>query len=385
MDYLHMSLCTADSASLPDGWSRCVQFSFRVVNQIKDEYNLTKVTQLQFNKLQRDQGFVKFIPHGVLFDPSRGYLLNDTLVVEVEVLCNVDEKDTAEHLWERLKKDREVKEHKNKETTVANLYAFIKVVRDEDLAKQIGKDIYFDLVDHDKVGIFYVQRQKSFNDLKEEVAVAFGIPAQFQRFWLWEKRQNHTCRPSRPLTNIEEAGPVGKFRDVDYDDMVELELFLEVECGLLYDPEKEELCYVGRLFVNCTGKPSEILTSLNNLAGFDPDEEIELYEEIKFEPNVMCEPVYQKLTFQESELENGDIICHQKASAIDIVKHILYPDVPSYLEYVHNTLVPLFPSNTESKDEESFEEQNENIMAKETNVDKNTEAKQLKVNIDRSC
>ncbi|RHN57691.1 putative ubiquitinyl hydrolase 1 [Medicago truncatula] len=355
MDYLHMSLCTADSASLPDGWSRCVQFSFRVVNQIKDEYNLTKVTQLQFNKLQRDQGFVKFIPHGVLFDPSRGYLLNDTLVVEVEVLCNVDEKDTAEHLWERLKKDREVKEHKNKETTVANLYAFIKVVRDEDLAKQIGKDIYFDLVDHDKVGIFYVQRQKSFNDLKEEVAVAFGIPAQFQRFWLWEKRQNHTCRPSRPLTNIEEAGPwsVG--------------------------------CYVGRLFVNCTGKPSEILTSLNNLAGFDPDEEIELYEEIKFEPNVMCEPVYQKLTFQESELENGDIICHQKASAIDIVKHILYPDVPSYLEYVHNTLVPLFPSNTESKDEESFEEQNENIMAKETNVDKNTEAKQLKVNIDRSC
>jgi hypothetical protein len=36
--------------------------------------------------------------------------------------------------------------------------------------------------------------------------------------------------------------------------------------------------YVGRLFVNCTGKPSEILTRLNNLAGFDPDEEIELYE-----------------------------------------------------------------------------------------------------------
>jgi hypothetical protein len=44
MDYLHMSLCTADSASLPDGWSRCVQFSLTVVNQIKDEYNLTKGT-----------------------------------------------------------------------------------------------------------------------------------------------------------------------------------------------------------------------------------------------------------------------------------------------------------------------------------------------------
>jgi hypothetical protein len=36
--------------------------------------------------------------------------------------------------------------------------------------------------------------------------------------------------------------------------------------------------YVGRLFVNCTGEPSEILTKLNKLAGYDSDEEIELYE-----------------------------------------------------------------------------------------------------------
>jgi len=36
--------------------------------------------------------------------------------------------------------------------------------------------------------------------------------------------------------------------------------------------------YAGRLFVDCTDKPSEILTKLNKLAGYDPDEEIELYE-----------------------------------------------------------------------------------------------------------
>jgi hypothetical protein len=30
--------------------------------------------------------------------------------------------------------------------------------------------------------------------------------------------------------------------------------------------------------VNCTGEPSEILTKLNKLAGYDSDEEIELYE-----------------------------------------------------------------------------------------------------------
>jgi hypothetical protein len=36
--------------------------------------------------------------------------------------------------------------------------------------------------------------------------------------------------------------------------------------------------YVGRLFVNSTGKPSEILARLNKMARYDPDEEIGLYE-----------------------------------------------------------------------------------------------------------
>jgi hypothetical protein len=36
--------------------------------------------------------------------------------------------------------------------------------------------------------------------------------------------------------------------------------------------------YVGRLFVNCYSNPSAILARLNKLAGYDLDEEIELYE-----------------------------------------------------------------------------------------------------------
>lgn len=36
--------------------------------------------------------------------------------------------------------------------------------------------------------------------------------------------------------------------------------------------------YVGRLFVKGSAKPAEILTKLNELVGFAPDEEIELFE-----------------------------------------------------------------------------------------------------------
>ena len=40
------------------------------------------------------------------------------------------------------------------------------------------------------------------------MAKEFGIPVQFQRFWLWAKRQNHTYRPNRPLTPQEEVQSV---------------------------------------------------------------------------------------------------------------------------------------------------------------------------------
>ncbi|XP_045831301.1 ubiquitin C-terminal hydrolase 12-like [Trifolium pratense] len=203
------------------------------------------------------------------------------------------------------------------------LYTIIKVTQDEDLAEQIGKDIYFDLVDHDKVRSFRVQKDMSFNVFKEDVAKEFGIPVRFQRFWLWAKRQNHTFLPSRPLTHVGDAQSVRKLTRVQNVEKAELKLFLEVHCSIaqlnmIKDDILLFLKYVGRLLVNLTGKPSEILTRLNILAGYDPDEVIILYE-------------------------------------------VFYS-----------------PLAAESEDKESFDEQNKNIIAEDTNVDKIIEAQQSK-------
>ncbi|KAM3273307.1 hypothetical protein ACQJBY_042940 [Aegilops geniculata] len=290
-----------------------------------------------------------------------------------KIMCNVDEKDIAEHLRIRLKKEQEEKEHKKKEKAEAHLYTIIKVARDEDLKEQIGKNIYFDLVDHEKVRNFRIQKQLPFDSFKEEVAKEYGIPVQSQRFWLWAKRQNHTYRPNRPLAPHEEAQSVGQLREVSNKaHNAELKLFLEVELGLdlrpirppekskedillffkLYNPEKEELRFVGRLFVKALGKPSDILTKLNEMAGFSPNEEIELYEEIKFEPNVMCEHIDKKLSFRSSQLEDGDIISFQKPSIPGGDTQVRYKDVPSFLEYVHNRQVVHFRCLEKPKEEE---------------------------------
>ncbi|CAI8613621.1 unnamed protein product [Vicia faba] len=280
----------------------------------------------------------------------------------------------------------------------------IKVVRDEDLEKHIGKDICFDLVALDKVKSFCVSKVITFNHFKKKLATMFGIPAQFQRFWVFAWRQNKTFRPSRPLTYIEESRSltVGINEEFELESEAGLILFLEVERGLdlcpvpllylekndillffkVYDFEKETLRYVGRLFVKSRSKPSDILARLNEMAGFDPDQEIELYEEISFKPNVMCEPVDKKLTFKANELENGDIICFQKSSAMDNEKHFPFPDVPSYLQFVHIYELPISSFSQRIRRSKIMGEQTKIVIAEEPNVHRNTAAQYSEVDIE---
>ncbi|OIV90620.1 hypothetical protein TanjilG_01701 [Lupinus angustifolius] len=211
-----------------------------------------------------------------------------------KIICSVDEKDVAQHVRVRLQKEQEEKEQKRKEKEEAHLYTIIKVACDADLHKQIGKDTFFDLVDHDKVQSFRIRKQTPFITFKEEVSREFGVPVIYQRFWLWAKRQNHTYRPNRPLTPQEETQSVGQLRDVyNKANNVELKLFLEVE------------------------------------------------QEIKSEPHVMCEHVDNNVTFHANQLEDGDIICIQK-TLVGRGEQFRYPDVPSFLEYVHNRQVVRF-------------------------------------------
>ena len=45
-------------------------------------------TQHQFNARESDWGFTSFMPLSELYDPGRGYLANDTVYVEAEVIVS---------------------------------------------------------------------------------------------------------------------------------------------------------------------------------------------------------------------------------------------------------------------------------------------------------
>nr|KAJ0227545.1 hypothetical protein LSAT_V11C100034210 [Lactuca sativa] len=68
----------------------------------------------------------------------------------------------------RLKKEQEDKEEKRRYKAQTHLYTVIKVARGSDLLEQMGKDMYFDLVDHEKVHSFRIQKQMLFNHFKIE-------------------------------------------------------------------------------------------------------------------------------------------------------------------------------------------------------------------------
>lgn len=290
-----------------------------------------------------------------------------------KIMCAVGEKEIPDHLRLRFKKEQEEKENRRRYKAEACLYTIIKVARDDDLIRQIGKDVQFDLVDCQKVRNFRVQRQTAFKLFKEEVAKEFGIPVQCQRFWIWAKRQNHTYRPLRPIVPLEELKSIEQLRvafELQHD--ADLRLFLEVELGLdkcpipppditsddillffkLYDPKKEELRYVGRLFVKNFHKPIEILIKLNEMAGFALDEELQLFEELSFKPRAMCSHIDKKVTFEENKLGNGDIICFQKLCSNGSHEQYRCPDVPSFLCYLQNRHVVHFRSLERSREDE---------------------------------
>ncbi|KAL5702532.1 ubiquitinyl hydrolase 1 [Ranunculus cassubicifolius] len=271
-----------------------------------------------------------------------------------KILCDVDENDITEDLPMRLQKKKEEKMQKKRERAEALLYTTIKVARDKDLFEQIGRDIFFDIVDHDKVHNFRVEKRMLFKDFKELVAREFGVPVELLRFWQWVKRENHTYRPSMPMTYQEELKSVG---DLGKEVM---KLFVEEGFGVslpkkaeddillffkLYDPITKQLRYVGRLFVkSLIGRPIEILPKLKEMAGFSPDEEIDLYEEINFKPTILCTPIKKNMTFHSSKLEDGDIVCFQRSLTAEARKAFSHPDVPSFFKYVRNRKVVKFQS-----------------------------------------
>lgn len=354
----------------------------------------------QYGEDESDQG--KFPSMNRFGKYSNAYMLVYVRECDIENLfCEVEKKDIAEHLQARFQKEHEERERKMKEKAEAHLYTSIKLARNEDIKNQIGKSIVFDLVNHEHVKNFRVQKQLRFVDFKILVEREFGVPVDHQRYWLWAKRQNHTFRPCRVLQVEEENQPVGEIREggIKNYQSTELKLFLEVvpspvsmfpvprEHILLffkfYSPMTKSIEYIGHMFVPFHGKIQDIRPKLREMGNLEENVEVLAFEEIKFDP-VMCEVLDWRSTFSKAQLENGDIICFQEACPENVIG-IEYPTVVNFMEYSRNKVLIRF---RQLEDGRSAKEENDLTveLRKDSNYDAIVSALALKLNLeDPTC
>ncbi|KAF8398022.1 hypothetical protein HHK36_016948 [Tetracentron sinense] len=91
VNHLSMYLNFEDSENLPFGYA---QFSLAVVNQIHNKYTVKKEIHYRFNARESVWGVTLFMPLSELYDLGRGYLVNDTCIVEAKVAVRIMEYQT---------------------------------------------------------------------------------------------------------------------------------------------------------------------------------------------------------------------------------------------------------------------------------------------------
>ncbi|CAG8820024.1 910_t:CDS:2, partial [Dentiscutata erythropus] len=77
-----------------------------------------------------------------------------------------------------------------------------------------------------------------------------------------------------------------------------------------FNPDTQSLKGLCHLYVQMFDNVGDIIPILCKKKEFPPHTPLEVYEEIK--PDIIIE-MDPKLTFQQSEIQDGDIICFQKA------------------------------------------------------------------------
>ncbi|KAI9818363.1 MAG: hypothetical protein M1826_001385 [Phylliscum demangeonii] len=289
------------------------------------------------------------------------------------VLVDVTEDETPAHLQKRLDEERTLREQRKKDREEQHLYLPLAVLTAETFKHYQGTDMakWDSDPEKDPSAPRPFRALKSLNVQEVRGIIAKGLEVEPERLRLWAmvNRQNKTVRPDQPLlrldANIEDehyqigtkAAAFRLWAEIT-DDVPNNVLQLPELLGqnaknartLLFlkyfDVEKQTLTGAGPMYFPRDEKITELPCAIARYMGWPSDTPIHLYEEIK--PS-MIDPIKQKGTLVQAEIQDGDIICFQKA----------FPekeDVRDFYDYLNTRLVVQFaPRPSLNRQEESFE------------------------------
>lgn len=254
---------------------------------------------------------------------------------------------TNEAAENRLAQDRAEFLRRKKEREEAHLYTNIGVLTEKTFQSHHG----FDLTSNDlpaedpaQPTQYRVLRTKKVSEFAQEIAEERGLKAENIRFWVMVNRQNKTARPDQLITDpeisVEEAytklaskgnlfrlwleySPDGQWNDSPDSILIFLKHF---------DVVNQTLSGVGSVHVKKTQKVSELASTILSKMNWPQGTDFILFEEIK---HSMIDLMKPKQTFQQSEIQNGDIITFQRqVKEADLPPTALYTDARQFYDYL---------------------------------------------------
>jgi ubiquitin carboxyl-terminal hydrolase 7 len=291
-----------------------------------------------------------------------------------EILAPFTEEDTPVHLKRRLDEERLQLEAKKKEREEQHLFLTAKVITDETFSQHEG----FDLATFDEknwpqseLPTFRVLKQETYSVFKSRVAQHFNLADSQVRLWVMVNRQNKTVRPDTHIPENEPTLTVEVIRNNMAARQTDLRLYLdvvpdaskpEIAPGMImiflkhFDTSKQTLYGAGKVYVPRNSKVSDLFALINERMRWAPDTPLKLYEEIK--PG-MIELMRHKLTFAQSEIQDGDIICFQvdisEKGINDLESQGLYSNPLGYYDFLQNRVMVVFRPKFGEPDQENPE------------------------------
>ncbi|PPQ74003.1 hypothetical protein CVT26_006372 [Gymnopilus dilepis] len=286
-----------------------------------------------------------------------------------EVLAPFTPDDTPTHLKRRLDEERMQMEAKKREREEQHLFLTAKVITDDTFAQHEG----FDLATFDEknwppsdLPSFRVLKQENYSTFKTRVARHFNYPENQIRLWVLVNRQNKTVRPDTPIPENEPALTVEVIRNNMAARQNDLRLYLDVipdptkpeippQSIMIFlkhfDTSKQSLYGVGKVYMPRTSKVADLLPIINEKMRWTPGTPLKLYEEIK--PG-MIELMKPKLSFSQSEIQDGDVICFQvdlpEKEIHDLESQGLYSNPVQFYDFLQNRVMIIFKPKFEDAD-----------------------------------
>jgi ubiquitin carboxyl-terminal hydrolase 7 len=278
-----------------------------------------------------------------------------------EILKPFTIEDTPPHLRERLEQERLQLEARKKEREEQHLYLTVKLITEDTFKNHQG----FDLATFEERNLptselpsFRVLKSEPFLSFKSKLAQQFSLDESAMRLWVLVNRQNKTVRPDTVVPETEANLTLESVRDRMASRQNDLRLYLEMIPPEMpvdkaapplmiflkyFDVSRQTLTGQGRVYVHRSMKVSDLVPTINQLMRWPPNVQLRLYEEIK--PG-MIEQMKMKATFQQSEIQDGDVICFQteisEKDAHDYEAQSLYSNPIQFYDFLQNQIKVLF-------------------------------------------